>query len=108
MAFTIERTYNASASKIWKAISDRDEMAKWYFDLKEFKAEVGFEFKFEGGPSPDNQFTHLCKVTEVIPNKKLTYSWRYDGYEGIFFVAFASIKSIILLKMSSRENFKLK
>ena len=88
MAFTIERTYNASASKIWKAISDRDEMAKWYFDLKEFKAEVGFEFKFEGGPSPDNQFTHLCKVTEVIPNKKLTYSWRYDGYEGIFFVAF--------------------
>ena len=29
---------------------------------------------------------HLCKITEVIPNKKLTYSWRYEGYEGNSFV----------------------
>lgn len=86
--FTIEKIYSASISEVWKAISDRDEMAKWYFDIKEFKAEVGFEFEFEGGPSPDNQFTHLCKVTEAIPNKKLTYSWHYDGYEGNSFVTF--------------------
>jgi uncharacterized protein YndB with AHSA1/START domain len=24
----------------------------------------------------------------VIPEKKLTYSWRYEGYEGISFVTF--------------------
>jgi uncharacterized protein YndB with AHSA1/START domain len=28
----------------------------------------------------------LCKVTEVVPHKKLTYSWRYDGFAGNSFV----------------------
>ncbi len=83
----IERTYNAPATKVWKAISDKNEMKKWYFDLAEFKTEIGFEFQFYGGP-PEKQYLHLCKVTEVIVGKKLTYSWRYDGYEGISFVTF--------------------
>ena len=83
----IERTYNASAEKVWKAITNNDEMKKWYFDLAEFKPEAGFEFQFHGGP-PEKQYLHLCKVTEVIPGKKLTYSWRYDGYAGNSFVMF--------------------
>ncbi len=83
--FIIERTYNATADRVWQAITDRDKMEQWYFKLKEFKPEVGFEFEFEGGP-PEKTFLHLCKVTEVIPGKKLTHSWRYDGYEGNSFV----------------------
>jgi len=87
-AFTIERTFNAPVSMAWKAISDNNEMKKWYFDLAEFKTEVGFEFEFTGGPDEDRQYRHLCKITEVIPEKKLTYSWRYHGYEGNSFVTF--------------------
>ncbi len=83
--FIIERTYNATADRVWQAITDRDKMEQWYFKLKEFKPEVGVEFEFEGGP-PEKTFLHLCKVTEVIPGKKLTHSWRYDGYEGNSFV----------------------
>ena len=86
--FVIERTYNAPTEKVWNAITDKHEMKQWYFDLAEFKAEVGFEFQFTGGPSPEKQYLHLCKITEVIPGKKLTYSWRYDGYEGNSFVTF--------------------
>ncbi len=86
--FTIEHTYNAPIEKVWKAISDKNEMKKWYFDLREFKTEVGFEFRFTGGPSPDRQYLHICVITEVIPNKKLTYSWRFDGYPGNSFVTF--------------------
>ena len=84
----IERTYNASAEKVWNAITDRDEMKKWYFDLAEFKPEPGFEFQFYGEGKQGEKFLHLCKVIEVIPKKKLTYSWRYDGYEGNSFVTF--------------------
>ncbi len=83
----VERVYNAPISEVWKAITDKDEMKKWYFDLKEFKPEIGFKFQFTGG-TKDNQYLHLCEITEVIPEKKLTYSWRYDGYEGISFVTF--------------------
>lgn len=84
--FVIERTFNAPADKVWKAISDKNEMKRWYFDLPEFKAEVGSEFSFLGGD--EKQFVHLCKVTEVIPNKKLSYTWRYEGYEGNSLVTF--------------------
>ena len=86
--FVIERTFNASVEKIWKAITDKNEMKQWYFDLKEFKPEAGFEFQFSGGPAPERQYLHLCKITEVIPKKKLTYGWRYSGYAGISFVTF--------------------
>ena len=83
----LERTFNAPISKVWKAITDKNEMKKWYFDLAEFKAEKGFQFQFTGGP-PDKEYLHLCEVTEVIPEKKLTYSWRYAGYKGISFLTF--------------------
>src|SRR4051812_16199003 len=83
--FVIEQTYHAPVEKVWKAITDKDRMKQWYFDLKEFKPEVGFEFQFEGGKD-DDIYVHLCKITEVILNKKLTHSWRYEGYEGNSFV----------------------
>ena len=84
----IERTYNAPVEKVWKAITDKEEMKQWYFDLDGFKAEPGFEFQFYGEGKQGKKFLHLCKVIEVIAKKKLTYSWRYDGYEGNSFVTF--------------------
>ena len=83
----VERTFNAPIEKVWEAITDKDNMKQWYFDLAEFKPEVGFEFQFTGG-SEDKTYLHLCKVTEVVAGKKLTYSWRYDGYAGNSFVTF--------------------
>ena len=54
--FVIERIYNAPVAKVWKAITDRDEMKEWYFDLEEFRPEVGFEFGFTAG---DNNKQYL-------------------------------------------------
>jgi uncharacterized protein YndB with AHSA1/START domain len=83
----IERTYNASADRVWKAITDTDQMRQWFFDLVEFKPEQGFEFQFKGGRE-DRIFTHLCRVTEVIVGSKISYSWTYDGFEGDTLVTF--------------------
>lgn len=105
----IERTFDAPISKVWKAISDKNEMKHWYFDLKEFKSEVGFHFEFTGGPDEDTQYLHLCEVTEVEPEKKLTYSWRYDGFEGISFVTFELFpqgeKTLLRLTHKGLESF---
>ena len=84
----IERTYNAPVAKVWKAITNKDDMKKWYFDLPEFITKVGFGFQFKGGPDEGHQYLHLCKITEVVPEKKLAYSWRFDGYEGNSVVTF--------------------
>ena len=78
---------DAAPAKVWKAITDKDEMKQWYFDLKEFKAVPGFEFEFEGGPE-DRIYIHQCKIVEVIPLKKLSYTWSYKGYQGSTLVSF--------------------
>jgi uncharacterized protein YndB with AHSA1/START domain len=83
----VVKTVNAPAAKVWKALTDKDEMKKWYFDIPEFKPVTGLEFQFVGGDE-ENQFLHLCKVMEVIPGKKLAHTWRYEGYEGNTLVTF--------------------
>lgn len=80
--FTIERTYNASITKVWNALTRSDELKQWYLDLPDFKPIKGFEFTFMLGKDPDNLYKHQCKITDVIPGKKLAYSWQYEGYEG--------------------------
>ena len=85
--FVIERTYNATIEKVWNAITNKDQMKQWYFDLAEFKPEVGFEFQFLAG-TEEKKWLHVCKVTEVVKGEKITYSWRYDGYVGISYVTF--------------------
>ena len=84
----VERVFATSADALWRALTDKDEMKQWYFDLPEFKAEVGFAFTFAGGPSPERQYIHLCEITEVVSARKLSYSWRYEGYPGDSLVTF--------------------
>lgn len=86
--FTIERTYPAPARKVWEAITDKTKMKQWYFDLNEFKPEVGFEFSFPGKGSKGETYVHLCKVLEVIEHKKISYSWTYKDYPGYSIVTF--------------------
>jgi uncharacterized protein YndB with AHSA1/START domain len=84
-SFVIEQNYHAPVNAVWKAITNKTEMKQWYFDLSDFKPEVGFEFTFTGGKN-GREYKHLCKIIEVIPNKKLTHSWKYEGYGGISYV----------------------
>ena len=85
--FVIERMLNAPSAKVWKAITDKEEMKQWYFDIAAFKPELGCEFTFEGS-NEDKTYVHLCKITELIPGQKLKYSWRYKDVGGISYVTF--------------------
>ena len=80
--------YNAPVDVIWKALTDKDELKKWYFELDEFRPEVGFEFRFEGTGRTGEKYMHICVVTEVIPLKKMQYSWRYENWAGNSTVTF--------------------
>ncbi len=86
--FVIEQTFDSSIADVWAAITNPEKMKTWYFDLPGFKAEVGYRFQFSGGPDPDKPYVHLCEVLEAVSQKKLSYSWRYEGYEGNSVVSF--------------------
>jgi uncharacterized protein YndB with AHSA1/START domain len=83
----VERTFNASVATVWKAITTKDEMKRWFFELEEFKAETGFVFQFAVEHKGFN-YIHQCKVTKVVLNQALAFTWRYAGYEGDSLVTF--------------------
>ena len=99
-AVVIERTFNAPVAKVWQALTDVDQMREWYFDLKEFKPEIGFEFGFVA-EHEGNTYDHRCRITEIIPQKKIAYTWRYHGHEG------DSLVTIELFAQGDKTRLKL-
>lgn len=78
---------HAPVNRVWTALTNKEQMKEWYFDVSDFRAEEGFEFSF-WGENEGRKYLHLCTVKEVIVNKKLSYTWRYEGYEGDSLVTF--------------------
>ncbi|MGE5797114.1 MAG: SRPBCC family protein [Ignavibacteria bacterium] len=104
-----EVVLNAPVSKVWKALTDKTQMKRWYFDIAEFEAETGFKFQFYGEGLNGEKYLHLCKIIEVIPEKKLSYSWRYENYPGSSLVTFelfpAENKTRLKLTYEGIESF---
>lgn len=78
----VEKIYDVPSDKIWIALTNNEELKKWYFKLADSKAKAGFKFDFLGGEEGGQQYLHLCEVVEVVDGKKIAYTWRYDNYPG--------------------------
>ena len=79
----ITEIYECSIEKLWNALTNPEAMRDWYFDIKEFKLEKGFEFEFYA-----DKYLHHCVIREVNLYNKLIYSWTYPMYEGYSEVIF--------------------
>lgn len=106
----IEQLYNAPVSRVWEAITDLKKMQQWYFSsLTEFAPEVGFETMFDVAHN-GKVFPHIWKVTEVVPNKKISYEWKFGGYPGNSLVSFELFdegdKTRIVLTHNKLETFR--
>ncbi len=86
-AITIEQNLKASVTTVWKAITNKDDMEHWYFEIDEFKPETGFRFSFYGGDE-EQKFLHECQILDVEVNRRLSYSWRYPDLDGDSVVTF--------------------
>ena len=105
----VEQKFNISVEKVWEALTNIDLMKQWFFDnIESFEPEVGFTTAFTV-KNEDRIFTHLWKLTEVIPLQKITYNWKYKEYPGDSFVTFelSEDKNHVTLKLSTTvvENF---
>jgi uncharacterized protein YndB with AHSA1/START domain len=78
----VERIYKAAIARVWRAITDEKEMPKWFFEpIRSFRPELGFETRFtvrDGG----KDYVHAWRVTEVVPQKRIAYDWKYAGVPG--------------------------
>ncbi len=104
----IEHEFKAPAELVWRAITEKELMKKWYFDIPNFNLEVGSTFEFEGGVA-DRCYVHQCEILEVEPFKKLKYSWKYKGHAGLSFVTFELFpdgdKTKLILTHDAIETF---
>ncbi|HTH82564.1 MAG TPA: SRPBCC domain-containing protein [Mucilaginibacter sp.] len=106
--FVIEQIYNAPVESVWSALTDVKKMREWYFDVDDFKPEVGFTFRFSG-TDKGVTFWHRCVIREVIPGKKLTHTWQYEEFPGNSLVTFELFdeggKTRLKLTHSGLETF---
>ncbi len=96
----IEQILNAPVELVWRAITEKELMKKWYFDIPDFKLDLGKIFHFEG-EKEGSCYLHVCEILEIIPLKKLKHSWKYKGYSGLSFVTFE------LFPMENKTKLKL-
>jgi uncharacterized protein YndB with AHSA1/START domain len=84
----VEQKFSASLQRLWRAITEKEELPRWFFEnIPDFEAIVGFTTEFEV-KSEERTFTHQWKIMEVIPEKKISYQWKYKEYEGESLVVF--------------------
>jgi uncharacterized protein YndB with AHSA1/START domain len=85
--FTIEKTYDAPPSTVWRAWSDRDEKAAWFSGPEEWGPDE-FELDFRvggreisrGGPPGGPVFTYDATYRDIVPGERFVYA--YDMLRG--------------------------
>lgn len=62
---------------VWEYLTDPELLAQWLMP-SDFKPVVGHKFRFNTRPKVKFGFDGIiyCEVLEIIPCKKLTYSWK--------------------------------
>ncbi len=99
----VEQSFNQSVETVWNALTQINLMKKWYFDnIPDFKPIVGFKTQFNV-TSTTRDFLHYWKITEVIPMKKISYEWTFDGINGVGLVTFelSQENNATLLRLTS-------
>ena len=71
------------AEVVWEYLTTPELMELWLMK-NTFQPTVGFDFQFRTTPIPSLNFDGIfyCKVLEIVPLKKLSYSWRSGPGEG--------------------------
>lgn len=75
----IKQKLSAPVDKVWSAITERNQMKEWYFDIPDFKLELHHAFNFYE-PGGENKYHHHGEILEIIPQSKLKHSWSYPEY----------------------------
>lgn len=79
MKNTITHTilYEHSPEAVWEYLTNSELLAQWLMP-NDFQPVVGHDFQFRTRPLPQFDFDGIahCKVLEIIPFKKLSYTWK--------------------------------
>ena len=74
-------TVNAPLSRVWKALTDPEELSQWMLMQTTFVPEINKDFTFKTYPGQEMQAFFKCKVIEIVQNKKLSFTWNMNSMD---------------------------
>ena len=61
--------------KVWRALTDSVLLTEWLLPVVELKLEPGAAFTFKTQPYPGWDGIVNCRIREIEPHRKLSYTW---------------------------------
>ena len=102
MAKIIKHQFSFShpVETVWEYLTKSELMEQWLMK-NNFQPIVGFDFQFRTGPIPSLNFDGIfhCKVLEIVPFKKLSYSWRSGPGGGEI-----TLDSVVIWKLEATDK----
>ncbi|MFF2157294.1 SRPBCC family protein [Paenibacillus chitinolyticus] len=77
--FVVERVYAASPERVYHAWADPDAKAKWFSKPDIFEFRVGGREYSSGGPPEGPVFTFDASYQELVPDKRIVYTYTLDS-----------------------------
>ncbi len=79
----VEEVLAQPPEKVWKALTTAELMGRWLMP-NDFEPVVGKRFTFTTRPIGDWDGVVHCRVLEIVPQRRLVYSWTggTDGNNG--------------------------
>lgn len=98
-SFTIERQFKASPERVFAAMTDIDAKRRWFAGPNGWvETERRLDLRVDGveiaaGAFPDGKRTHFCaRYEEIVPNRRLVYSYRMHLGDWLISVSLATIE----------------
>jgi uncharacterized protein YndB with AHSA1/START domain len=92
--------YPHAPETVWEYLTKPELMELWLMK-NDFQPIVGLDFQFRTNPIPSLDFDGICycKVLEIVPYKKLSYSWKCGPGGGEI-----TLDSVVTWKLESKDK----
>lgn len=86
--------------EVWDYLTKPELMALWLMK-NNFQPFVGNDFQFRTSPIPSLDFDGIfyCRVLEIVPFKKLSYSWKSGPGDGAI-----TLDSVVVWELQPKEK----
>ncbi|MBT2622397.1 MULTISPECIES: SRPBCC family protein [Chryseobacterium] len=75
----VQYKVEAPVDEVWEALTDKEKMKSWYFDISDFELETGKQFNFYE-PGEAKKYHHQGNVLDFTANEKLKHTWSYPEF----------------------------
>jgi uncharacterized protein YndB with AHSA1/START domain len=92
--------FSQPPQEVWDYLTKPELIEQWLMK-NDFMPVIGYDFQFSANPLPDFDFDGIvyCKVLEIVPFKRLSYSWKSGPGNGRI-----TLDSVVVWTLHPKDN----